>query len=254
MTTYSDYDPFAWVYNRHWGDTFLMMALPVVENLVLKRLSTKARILDLCCGTGQMAAVLTTMGYQVTGIDGSEEMLSFARKNAPKAKFIKADARSFSLPDTYHAVVSVFDSLNHVMSAGELVSVFGNVRTALEDGGLFLFDLNMEEGYRTNWNGSSAIVEDDHVCAITSSYDTDEKIARFDATIFRPENGWRRTDFTLLQKCHSESEVRSALAESGLVEVNIYGYTRKAGMKELTVEAERAFFLYQKAAEVNSIQ
>lgn len=48
---YSDYDTFAWVYNRHWG-AFATRILPVLEKLVLGALPPKARILDLCCGTG----------------------------------------------------------------------------------------------------------------------------------------------------------------------------------------------------------
>jgi len=72
MPTYSDYDPFAWVYNKHWGDSFTQHALPVLEKLVLPHLPAKARILDLCCGTGQLAQVLIERGYQVTVLDGSE--------------------------------------------------------------------------------------------------------------------------------------------------------------------------------------
>ena len=75
MTTYSDYDPFAWVYNRHWGNNFTALALLVLDRLVLPYLPARARILDLCCGTGQLARALSARGYQVTGLDGSKEML-----------------------------------------------------------------------------------------------------------------------------------------------------------------------------------
>ncbi len=148
MTRYSDYDPFAWVYNKHWGESFTHLALDVMEKLVLPYLPAKARILDLCCGTGQLAQRLIAHGYQVTGLDGSGEMLRFARENAPAAEFIMDDARSFKVPAVYHAVVSTFDSLNHIMSLKELTSVFHNVYAALQEGGFFFFDLNMEEGYK----------------------------------------------------------------------------------------------------------
>jgi ubiquinone/menaquinone biosynthesis C-methylase UbiE len=105
MKIYSAYDPFAWIYNKHWGNTFLPVVLPILDNLVLTKLPENARILDLCCGTGQMARKLTALGYRVTGIDGSPEMLSYARENAPGVELLQADARSFQLPHKYHAVV-----------------------------------------------------------------------------------------------------------------------------------------------------
>ncbi len=242
VTRYSDYDSFAWVYNKHWGHSFTQIVLPILENLILQHLPAKARILDLCCGTGQLAQALTARGYQVTGLDGSEEMIRLARKNAPAGKFIVDDARSFKLPDVYHAVVSTFDSLNHIMTLEELTTVFHNVNTALQEGGLFLFDLNLEEGYQACWEDSYSIVEDDHICIVRTSYRPEERTAQFDTTIFRLQGGWQRSDLTLLQKCYSEAEVRSALEIAGFTEIHGYAW----GVEELTSEAERAFFVCRK--------
>ena len=141
MNVYSDYDQFARVYNRHWGTNFIPLVFPILEKYILCHIPSGARILDLCCGTGQLTRILTDRGYRVTGLDGSGEMLRFARENAPAAEFIVADARTFELPDNYQAVISVFDSLNHVMTLKDITSVFRNVYAALQPGGLFLFDL-----------------------------------------------------------------------------------------------------------------
>ena len=253
VNTYSDYNAFAWVYNKHWGDSFTQIALPVIENLVLRQLPAQASILDLCCGTGQLAQTLIALGYRVTGIDGSEEMLRFARENAPAAEFIQADARSFKLPEVYHAVVSTFDSLNHVMTLEELTSVFRSVYDALRENGLFLFDLNMEEGYRIGWDGSFGIVEEDHVCVFLNSHRPDERTAQFDATIFRLQGtAWQRSDVMLLQKYYSEAEVRSALEVAGFTEIRAYAHDEQSGFKELTADSERAFFVCQKPADANS--
>lgn len=246
MTTYSDYDPFAWVYNKHWGNSFTHLAFDVMEKLMLPYLPAKARILDLCCGTGQLAQALLEHGYQVTGLDGSEEMLRFARQNAPAVEFILDDARSFRLPNVYHAVVSTFDSLNHIMTLEELTSVFRNVYAALRKGGLFLFDLNMEKGYMAFWQDSYDIVEDDLVCIVRSSYLPEERTARFDTTIFRLQGGWQRSDLTLVQKCYSEAETQSALEAAGFIAIHAYAYDGQWSLSELTGEAERAFFVCRK--------
>ena len=252
MTTYSDYDPFAWVYNKHWGDSFTQHVLPALEKLALSHLPAKARILDLCCGTGQLAQVLIERGYQVTGLDGSGEMLRFARENAPAAEFIQDDARSFKLPAVYHAVISTFDSLNHIMTLEELTAVFHNVYAALCEGGLFLFDLNMEEGYRITRDDNFGIVEDDHVCVVHSSYHPEERTAKFETTIFRLQDYWYRSDVTLLQKCYSEAEVRSTLEIASFTGIRAYAYDEQCNLEELTEESERAFFICQKPAGANS--
>ena len=67
MTRYTEYDPFAWVYNRHWG-TYTFRFCPILEVLVLPELAPHAQVMDLCCGTGQLARWLTDRGYCVTGL------------------------------------------------------------------------------------------------------------------------------------------------------------------------------------------
>jgi SAM-dependent methyltransferase len=247
MNIYSDYDPFAWIYNKHWGDSFLYTILPVLENLVLSELPKKARVLDLCCGTGQLARQLNILGYNVTGIDGSPAMLSYARENAPNIKFIQADARTFKLPIKFHAVISAFDSLNHVMTLKELKSVFQSVYEALRDKGVFIFDLNTEAGYLFEWNGDFPIVEDDHVCLVRNTYDISKRIATFDATIFRLiENSWYRHDVILYQKCHSPARVKSALESVGFKDIEVYGFDWQNGLKKLGKNSRRVFFLCRK--------
>ncbi|MFC1988665.1 class I SAM-dependent methyltransferase [Chloroflexota bacterium] len=248
MAIYSEYDPFARVYNRHWGDHFIPLSFPILESQVFNRIPPEASILDLCCGTGQLDQLLTNRGYQVTGLDGSEEMLRFARENAPAAEFILADARSFRLPDTYHAVISTFDSLNHIMELDELTAVFCNVHAALRPGGLFLFDLNMESGYGSTWKDNFNVLEEDLACFIRSSYRPEERIACFEATIFHlEEGGWRRSDFTLKQRCYSETEILSALAEAGFPEIQACAGNLYKELIPLTGDTERGFFVCRKA-------
>jgi SAM-dependent methyltransferase len=243
LLRYGDYDPFAWIYNKYWGD-FAERVLPTLEKLILKRLPAQAHILDLCCGTGQLANALARRGYQVTGIDGSEVMLDFARKNAPDAEFIVDDARTFKLPAVHDGVVSTFDSLNHVMTLAELTQVFQNVYAALRQGGLFLFDLNMTAAYQDRWRGSFAIVEDDHVIVVRASYGSEEKIGRFALTIFRLNGEWRRSDLTLTQRCYTEAEITTALAGVGFTDIKAYDSQRELRRAEIG----RTFFVCCKPA------
>jgi SAM-dependent methyltransferase len=174
--------------------------------------------------------------------------MKIARDKAPKVRFILDDARSFRLPAVYSAVFSTFDSLNHVMSLKELGVVFRNVFACLEKGGLFLFDLNTEAGYKSKWHGFvGAIIEEDHICVHRDNYLPEERKAEFEATMFRLRDGqWWRTDFTLLQRCYSEAEVRSMLDIAGFGDTHVYAYYKKRGLHPQTKKTPRIFFVCQK--------
>jgi SAM-dependent methyltransferase len=232
VSRYSDYDRFARIYNQHWGWDFTERAFPILQKLLLSHVPAGARLLDVCCGTGQLAQTLTARGYTITGLDGSEAMLRFARENAPQAEFILGDARDFSLSAEYDGAVSAYDSLNHVMTLDELQSVFRNVYAALKEGGRFVFDLNMEEGYRSRWRGSFGLVEDDYACLIRSNFRPDEKTGQMDITLFFRESPetWRRSDLTFRQRCYSETEVRAALESAGFKDIQAYDALRDLQM------------------------
>ena len=82
MERYTDYDPFAELYNRRWGG-FAANIVPALDHLVFDRLPPGATVLDLCCGTGQLLASLGDRDLDLIGVDGSAAMIEHARANAP---------------------------------------------------------------------------------------------------------------------------------------------------------------------------
>lgn len=219
---YSDYDPFAWLYNQKWGD-YADRVLPLLEAEVLLSLPKGARILDVCCGTGQLAAILTEKGFAVTGVDGSKAMLAYAGLNAPECTFIHADARAFNAGTGYAAAFSTFDSLNHILEAEGLAQVFTNVYAALAPGGVFFFDLNTAEGYQERWNGSSwGNVEEGLVFLVRNSFDIVANLATFDMCIFttaETDDLWKRTDLHLSQRSYPDKTILQLLADAGFSSV-----------------------------------
>jgi SAM-dependent methyltransferase len=124
-------------------------------------------------------------------------MIRFARENAPACEFLVADVREFSAPEAFDLALCLFDSLNHQMSLEDLRRAFRGVRRVLRVNAPFLFDLNMEEGFRARWRGTFGIVEDDHVCVVRSRFLEQDAVGVFLATIFRHESGWIRSDVVL---------------------------------------------------------
>ena len=243
-TSPSGYDTFAWFYQKYWGSgpmSFIARALPVLERLVLTRVPQGGRILDLCCGTGQLVGELMRRGYHVTGVDGSEQMLGFARANAPGAEFVHADVRTMTLPSSHDAAVCLFDSLNHLTRPDEVETAFRNVRAAVTSGAPFLCDFNMEPGYQARWRGSFGIAEDDHALINRSAYDAPTKIARSVLTMFRLQQGaWRRADVTLYQRCYAAEEITGALRSAGFGEIVAFDAEHDLGLQG---HIGRTFFL-----------
>lgn len=223
MEKYTAYNNFAYVYNRFWGD-YPLTILPVLEDLVLKDFPKGTRILDLCCGTGQLAGELTNRGYEVTGIDSSDEMLRYARQNAPVTPFIPSDVRSFMLMARFNIAFCTFDSLNHIMNLDEMETVFGHVYRQLEAKGVFVFDMNLESGFLNRWVQPFNILDDDVAVMVNSSYDPQEKIATSQITSFIKQDNdlWQRSDVELTQRAYSIHEIFETLAAVGFVQLEVF--------------------------------
>ncbi|AFZ60771.1 class I SAM-dependent methyltransferase [Anabaena sp. PCC 7938] len=260
---YTDYDPWAWLYNESEAHLASRRLLPKLEQLVLSHLPVGGQILDLCCGTGQLTNLLILKGYQVTGLDGSEKMLHYAQKNAPNAKFLLGDARSFELPNTFDAVICTDSALNHIMSLEELKSVFRNVYAAMKENTRFFFDLGLENRYR-NIVFNDGELQQNYAWSVGETYNAEAKTGTFTITIFQPNNGqsskkyqqidlilkqikravynnllrylkpstllqlldrdWEHSAITFSVKPYSQAEIKSALSEVGFTNVNAYNH------------------------------
>src|SRR5947199_7654567 len=137
----SPYDPIAEMYHTLWADWYLPAALPALERLFFQEVPIGAKVVDVCCGSGHVTGELIRRGYQVTGIDGSAGLIEIARREWPEVDWRVQDVRRIMVEKrAYTGALSTFDSLNHLSSVGDLVEVFDGVRSALEPGGLFVFD------------------------------------------------------------------------------------------------------------------
>ena len=225
------YDDFAWFYNRYWNEDFHSLAYPILERIWLPRVPPGGRVLDVCCGTGYLAGLLTARGFSVTGIDNSPAMIAHARENVPKGEFHVAEASSFRVLGRYDGAVSTFDSLNHILDKRELDAALVRTAQALKKRAPFAFDMLLESAYRTNWADAYSVVRDDHVLLISGTgFDFRTRLAECQITMFRLLDGqWRRTDAAVRERCYSTQEIDSALARAGFGATSYYD-ARDLGM------------------------
>ncbi len=247
MKRYTDYDNFAWLYNQEFK-AFGENIFPAIKTIARDSLVDSGKVLDLCCGTGQLAKVLTEKGYQVTGIDGSREMLRYARGNAPDAKFIAGDARTFRLPPEYKAVFSTFDSLNHVMTLKELEKIFGRILACLVKGGIFVFDMTTRKHFEVATKDYKDVREKPEcLYIIRTKYDAKKKLGEWAITIFRPEGTlWERSEVTLYQTWYPIEDIKLALVNAGFSGVRAHSFSAQREIEEGTEDSDRVFFYAQK--------
>ncbi len=181
-------------------------------------------VLDLACGTGSMTVELASRGYDMIGVDGSEEMLSVAyeRSAGKNILYLLQDMRRFELYGTVGAVTCCLDSLNYLTENGDMEACFATVHNYLEPDGLFLFDMNTPYKFEKVYGDNSYILEDVSdgaaaYCGWQNDYDRETRLCRFYLSVFREdEDGrYRREDEQQCERCYSMREIREALVNTG---------------------------------------
>jgi len=218
---------FARIYNSKWT-AFALGLAPVLaahyETLPVSR--GNRRVLDVCCGTGQLLAHFMERGYTGVGVDASASMLEQAACNNRAAvadgrlALVRADAAAFRAGTGFGLAVSTFDALNHLPGEAALASCFRCVHDALAPGGLFLFDLNTASGLR-RWNHVNVDESDDTVLINRGIFASDMDRAYTRITGFlRTESGlYERFEETEYNTPFGMDRVRDLLVQAGFPRV-----------------------------------
>lgn len=224
------YTSFAAVY-----DTF-MDNIPYEEwgvylKSLLKEYDVKnGLVLDLGCGTGTMTEILAEDGYDMIGVDNSEDMLEIAMEKKVESGhdilYLLQDMREFELYGTVNAVVSICDSVNYITEEEELVEVFRLVNNYLDPKGIFIFDFNTEYKYREIL-GDCTIAENREECSFIwdNYYYEEEKINEYELSLFIQEEDselYRKYEETHFQKAYTYETMRRLIEESGMEFVTAY--------------------------------
>ena len=139
--TYSRY------YNLLYKDKDYAGETEYVKSLIGKHNPGALSILDLGCGTGRHDLLLAEKGYEVTGVDRSEEMLAVAHSQLstlnpqrPSCTFHQGDIRSVRLDTSFDVVISLFHVMCYQTTNDDLAAAFATARAHLKPGGIFIFD------------------------------------------------------------------------------------------------------------------
>ena len=245
---------FANVYNLMWRD-YADRVAPLIYDFYSSTSMGKQNktLLDVCCGTGQLAEYFLEKGFSVVGIDSSEGMLKYAKENAlpfitaKQASFLHGDAACFELDQKFGLVVSTFDALNHLSDLDALKGCFHSVYRVLVDDGYFIFDLNTAKGLK-NWNSLHITPDDQRFIFNRGIYDETIGKAWTKITGFvRNEEGlYERFDETVYNTVFVMEEVRSSLLAEGYRSVYYASFVDLGTAIDDPEDQRKVFFVAQK--------
>ena len=229
MDNFQAYGEFARVYDMFQDNVDYEAWGRWLKQQLASRGITDGLVLELGCGTGTMTELLAEAGYDMIGVDNSEEMLAEAMEKRVESGhdilYLLQNMQEFELYGTVRAVVSVCDSMNYITEEEDLEHVFSLVNNYLDPQGIFLFDMNTIYKYQT-MIGDTTIAEnrDEGSFIWENSYDEETGINTYELTLFIPrEDGLYEKDEEIhYQRAYSLEKIRELIEKAGLTFVAVY--------------------------------
>jgi ubiquinone/menaquinone biosynthesis C-methylase UbiE len=243
------YETFAFVYDSVM-DTSLYQKWLDFSNRHIQ--NNAKEVLELACGTGALAVEFAKEGYNVTGLDLSEEMLMMAYNRAVEEdveiQWVEADMLDLSEVGTYQAVTCFSDSLCYMKNRQEVQQVFDEVNRILEDDGTFIFDVHSIHQVDEVFPGYSYHENDDDFAFLWDSFPGEkEHSIVHELTFFVQEDEeeeiFERHDEVHEERTYTIDNYLMMLESAGFYNVEVYADFEDEKPNE---ESKRWFFVCKK--------
>ena len=188
---------------------------------------------DLACGTGSVTEILARKGYEVIGVDMSEEMLmqayekSLGLENAPM--FICQPLQQLRLAKGVDLAVCALDSLDYITDPDDCQEAIRRVYRALNPGGCFIFDVNTPDKLRAMDDQIFLDEDDDVYCVWRGEFDDATNICTYAMDLFqRQGSSWIRSYEEHQEYAYSAQQLTGYLRQAGFTNIEIYADRRFA--------------------------
>lgn len=247
------YDQFAAVYQR---GPYIRFSQGLAESVLpdyLTDLGIEPKdVLDVACGEGSFAIVMSKLGYNVTGVDQSQQMIDLAKERAREeneaVNFHTEDMRELPYEDDFDLVTCLFDSLNYMLTINDLQDAFKSAYKALRAGGVYIFDMNTIYGLAVDWMREETYIQneaDDFMEIHRQSFDYENQVATMEITVFNQrDEHWERFDETHRERGYPIADIQFLLNETGFEIAGMYGSLSKR--TEVQTNSPRVWFTVRK--------
>ncbi len=203
-------------------------------------------LLELGCGTGNMTLRMSEKGYDMMGIDFSDDMLRIAAEKCPsQVLLLQQDMREMELYGTVRAMYCVCDGMNYLLEPQDLQAVFVKANNYLDAGGVFIFDMKTSYFYQQIL-GSRTIVENRENATLLweNEYHEGTGMNEYLLTIYqladRERELYSRCEELHCQRSYEAEQVCHLIREAGMECVAVYdALTRQAPR----ADSERIYFV-----------
>lgn len=199
----------------------------VLEYFKQKDVQTRGKkLLELGCGTGNMTMKLREIGFDITGLDLSADMLEAAMEKALKKRykimFINQNMIDFKMNRKYDFVFSFCDGYNYLLSERELKNSFTRVYEHLNGDGYFLFDISTEHKLKNLIGNQTFTRNEDEISYIWDNY-LEKDLLEMYITFFISEGKlYRRVKEKHVQRAWKNEELVKLLEHIGFTEIELF--------------------------------
>ncbi len=180
-------------------------------------------VLDLCCGSGTLTELMYDMGYDMIGVDVSQDMLNraYEKKDVSGSDilYLNQDMRELDLYSTVGTVYCFCDRINYLLTDEDILKTFSLIKNYLFPGGIFIFDFNTDYKYREILGDRTIAEKRDDVSFIWDNYyDKEARINEYELTLFikdEKSGQYDRVDEEHIQRGFCPKEMESLLSEEG---------------------------------------
>ncbi len=225
------YTDFALVYDRLMNDVpYQEWARYYAGLLGLYGVGPGARCVECACGTGSLTIPLARIGYSMTGMDLSADMLNLAQQKARNQgvmiPFIRMDMRKLAVQRPVDAVLATCDGPNYLTAPSDLTAFFASAYSALKPGGVLAFDVSTPFKL-ANQLGDKLFTssQDDLVYVWQGEYTEKQRILDIHLDIFAEAQPglYRRIQEDQRQRAYTIQELRGALAKANFSDIRVFG-------------------------------
>ena len=248
MASYGD---FAYYYDMLTENVDYDKRCEYICGLLAENHISEGILLDLACGTGTMSLMFADKGYDVVGVDGSEEMLTQAQEKKMESGadviFLCQRMEELDLFGTINAAVSTLDSINHVTDEDTVKEIFRRVSLFMEDKGIFLFDVNTPYKHREILGDNTFIYDLDEVYCVWQNSTDENLVTTISLDLFEKDEEddetYYRYSEEFSERAYDLDDIRKWLEDCRFEVVAVYEEMTKESVK---ADTQRAVFLARK--------